>query len=152
MTDLYYYYLKLPLKQWNLAWLLVKSHLATLYSNLVWSLSHFHHPLVFAILFQQLQKPCQGYFQGSGGGSEKDHWFLKIPKWQHKLVRKYMRGKLFFSFINNAAKTGSYDLKVLRDTEIKYVFHSKAFFHPFNNFQRGCLSAFNLWCNFTKQI
>ena len=75
---------------------------------------------------------------------KKNRWFLKIPKWQNKLVRKYRRGKLFFSFINNAANTCSYDLKISRDIEILYVFHFKAFFHPFNNFHRVCLSAFKV--------
>ena len=54
---------------------------------------------------------------------------MKIPKWQHKFVRKYRGGKLFFNFINNPANTCSYDLKISRDIKIKYVFHSKAFFH-----------------------
>ena len=50
----------------------------------------------FNFKFQVLQKPHEGNFgkfQGSGesrlGGSEKDCYFLKIPKWQHKLVRDY---------------------------------------------------------------
>ena len=90
------------------------------------------------------------------GGSEKDRWFLKTPKWQHKLVRKYRRGELFFDFINNAANTCSYDLKISRNIEIKCVFHSKAFFHPFNNFHTGCLSALNgklyLLCNAWNNI
>ena len=45
-----------------------------------------------------LQKPCQGNFrkfQESGesrfGGSEKDSYFLKISKWQHKPVRDNKR-------------------------------------------------------------
>ena len=28
-------------------------------------------------------------------GYEKDRYFLKIPKWQHKPVRENKRGKLF---------------------------------------------------------
>ena len=82
-----------------------------------------------------LQKPCQGNFgkfQGSGesrfGGSEKDRYFLKIPKWQHKLVRDYKRGKLVSYFLNNAAKTCLYGLKISGNIEIEHFFQSKAFF------------------------
>ena len=31
-------------------------------------------------------------------------YFSKIPKWQHKLVRNYKRGKLVSYFLNNAAR------------------------------------------------
>ena len=47
------------------------------------------------ITFVALQKPCHGNFgkfQGSSegrfGDSEKDCYFLKIPKWQHYLFDK----------------------------------------------------------------
>ena len=84
---------------------------------------------------QVLQKPCQGNFakfQGSGksrfGGSEKDRYFLKIPKWQHKHVRDYKRRKLVSYFLNNAAKTCLYGLKISENIDIEHIFQSKAFF------------------------
>ena len=46
-------------------------------------------------------------FQGSGESGfcvSKTDYLLKIPKWQHKLVREYKRGKLIFYFLNNAAE------------------------------------------------
>ena len=55
---------------------------------------------------------CQGNFdkfQGSSesrfGGSGKDCNFLKISKWQHKLVWNYKQGKCVSDFLNNVAKT-----------------------------------------------
>ena len=76
-------------------------------------------------------------FQGSGesifGGSEKDCYFLKTPKWQHKLVGEYKREKLVSLFLNNAAKTCLHGLKISENIEIKPVFQSKAFFHLSKN-------------------
>ena len=66
-----------------------------------------------------LQKPCLenfGKFQEFGeirfDGSEKDRCFLKILKWQHKLVWDHKRRKLVSCFLNNAAKTCLYELKI----------------------------------------
>ena len=105
---------------------------------------------VLRITIAVLQKPCQGNFgnfQGSGesrfGGFEKDRYFLKIPKWQHKFVWDYKRGKLVSYFLNNAAKTCLYGLKISESTEIEHVFQSKAFFHLSSNLHTSCLSAFN---------
>ena len=84
-----------------------------------------HVPSIFAYLYftlvpsllcsTQVLQPCQGNFrkfQGSGqvrfGSSEKDCYVLKIPKWQHKIVQDYKRGKLISYFLNNAAKTCLY--------------------------------------------
>ena len=68
--------------------------------------------LVFASLLHNicsLTETMSRKFQGSDhsrfGGSEKDCYFLKFPKWQHKLVWNYKRGKLVSYFLNNAAKT-----------------------------------------------
>ena len=83
---------------------------------------------------QVLQKPCQGNFrkfQGSGQsrfGSSEDCYFLNIPRWQHKLVWDYKRGKLVSYFLNNAAKTCLYGLKTSESIDIEHVFQSKAFF------------------------
>ena len=61
--------------------------------------------LILRIKFAVLQKPCQRNFekfQGTGvsrfRGSEKDRYFLKIPKWEHKFVQDYKRGKLVSFF------------------------------------------------------
>ena len=54
---------------------------------------------------------------------------MKIPKWQHKLVRYYKQGKLVSYFLNNAAKTCIYGLKISENIEIGHFFQSRAFFH-----------------------
>ena len=103
---------------------------------------------------QVLQKPCQrnfGKFQESGdgsfGGSEKDRYFLKIQKWQHKLVRDYKRGKSVSYFLNNATKTCLYELKLSKNIEIEHVFQSKTFSHLSSNLHTSCLSAFKVVSN-----
>ena len=67
------------------------------------------------------------------GGSEKGRYFLKIPKWQHKHVRDYKRGKLVSYFLNNAAKTCLYGLKISENIDIEHVFQSKAIFCHISN-------------------
>ena len=59
----------------------------------------------FTLLFflsLRLEKPWQKKFQAFGeskfGGSKTDRQFLKIPKWQHKLVWEYEQGKLVSYF------------------------------------------------------
>ena len=98
---------------------------------------------------QVLQKPCQGNFgkfQGTGesrfGGSEKNLYFLNIPKRQHKLVWDYKQGNLVSYFLNNAAKTCLYGLKISVNIEIEYVLQSKAFFRLSSNLHTSCLSTF----------
>ena len=85
-----------------------------------------------------------GNFQGFGecrfGGSEKDRYFLKIPKWQLKLIGKYKRGKLASYFLDNAVKICYHGLKLLENIEIKRVFKSKSFFHHINFLHTNCLS------------
>ena len=82
--------------------------------------------------------------QGSGesrfGGSEKDCYFLKFPKWQHKLVWNYKREKLVSYFLNNATKTCLYRLKILENIEIEHIFLPKAFFHLSSNLHTSCFS------------
>ena len=87
------------------------------------------------ITFAVLQKPCQGNFgefqgsaEGSFDGSKKYRYSLKILKSQHKPVWEYKGGKLVSYFVNNAAKTCLYGLKVSENIEIEHVFQSKAFF------------------------
>ena len=105
------------------------------------------------ITFAVLQKPCQRNLgnQGSGesrfGGSEKNRYVLRTPKWQHKLVRDYNRRKIVPCFLNNAAKTCLYGLKISEKIKIEHVFHSKAFFHLSSNLHISCLSAFNILYN-----
>ena len=67
------------------------------------------------------------------GGSEKDHSFLKIPKWQHELAWYYKRVKVVSYFLNNAAKTCLYGLKNSENIEIGYFFQSRTFFHLSSN-------------------
>ena len=85
-----------------------------------------------------LQKPCQenfGKYQEFGetrfGSSEKDHYFSKILKWQHKLVWDYKQGKLVSYFLNNAAKICLYGLKISEKIEIEHVFQSFSLKHFF---------------------
>ena len=100
-------------------------------------------------MFAALQKPCQGKFRKfhkSGesrfGSSEKDCYLLKIPKWQHKLIPDYKRGKLVSCFLNNTVKTCLYGLKFSEIIEIEHVFQSKAFFHLSSNLHTSRFSAF----------
>ena len=102
------------------------------------------------ITFAALQKPCKGNFgkfQGSGesrfSGSEKDRYFLKIPKRQHKLVPNYKWGKLVYYILNNGTKTCFYGLKISENIENKHVFQFKAFFHVTSNLHTSCFSVFN---------
>ena len=92
-----------------------------------------------------------GKFQGSSesrfGSSGKDCFvvvvvvidddvvFFKISIWQHKLVRDYNKQESLVSyFLNNAAKTCLYGLKILKNIEIEHVFQPKGFvyfsWHP----------------------
>ena len=119
-------------------------------SNLQQVPSIFSDLHFYAFTFAALQKPCQGNFgkfQRSGesrfGGSEKDRYFLKIPKWQHKLVRNYKRGKLVSYFLNNGAKTFLYGLKNSGNIKVDHVFQFKSFFHINSNLHTSCFSAFN---------
>ena len=88
------------------------------------------------ITFTVLQKPCQGNFgkfQGSGESRfyvpTNDRYFLKIPKWQHKLVGDNKRGKLVPYFLNIAAKACLYGLKISEKIGIERVFQYRAFSH-----------------------
>ena len=67
---------------------------------------------------------------------------MKIPKWQHKLVRDYKRGKLVYYFLNSAGKTCLYGPKISENIEIEHVFQPKAFFYFSGNLLTSCLSAF----------
>ena len=95
-------------------------------------MSSLHSYALHLQSYRNYVKEISGEFHKSNGsrfgGSEKDRYFLKIPKWQHKHVRDYKRGKLDFYFLNNAAKTCLYGLKNSENIEIEYVFQSKVFF------------------------
>ena len=112
-------------------------------------------PSIFTFLhitFAVLQKPCQENFRkfqefgkSRFGSSEKDCYFFKILKWQHKLVWEYKGGKLVSYFVNNAAKTCLYELKVSENIEIEHAFQSKAFFFCLSgNLYTSCFSAFKM--------
>ena len=115
---------------------------------------YLHFTLTHFAAIQKLCKGNFGKFQESGesrfSGSEKDRYFLKIPKWQHKLVRDYKRRKLVYSFLNNTSKTCLYGPKISENIEIEHVFQPKAFFHFSRNLHTSCLSAFNNNENKTK--
>ena len=95
----------------------------------------FHFTYFLRITIAVLQKPFQENFEkflkvgeSRFGNSEKDRHFLKIPTWQHKIVREYKRGNLVLYFLNNAAETYLNGLKISENIEIEHVFQSKAFF------------------------
>ena len=95
-----------------------------------------------------LRKTMPRKFQGSGkssfGGSKKNRYFLKIPKWQHKLFREYKRGNLISYFLNSAAKIRLYGQKISKNFRINRFFQSKAFFHLSSFLHTSCLSAFDI--------
>ena len=62
-------------------------------------------------LTETMSRRFQGSRKSTFGGSEKDRYFLKIPKWQHKLALDYNQGKVPYYFVNNAPKTCLYGLK-----------------------------------------
>ena len=78
------------------------------------------------------------------GGSEKDCYFLKII-----VVRDYKRRKLVSYFLNNAAKTWLYELKISENVEIKHVFQSQAFFFVSVAISTHVVSA-HLKCTISK--
>ena len=53
-----------------------------------------------------------------------------------------MRGMLVSYFLNNAAKTCSYGLKISENIEIGHFFQSRAFLHLSSNLHTSCLNAF----------
>ena len=59
------------------------------------------------------------------------------------LLVYYRRGKLVSYFLNNAAKTCSYELKSSENIEIGHFFQSRNFFHLSSNLHTSCISAFN---------
>ena len=71
-------------------------------------------------------------FEGSSRkrflGSNKNRCFLKTSKWQHKLVQEFKRQKLVSYFLNHAAKTCSYGLKIYRTLKSSMYFILKNFF------------------------
>ena len=67
---------------------------------------------------------------------------MNIPNWQHELGRYYKREKLVSYFLNNAAKTCLYGLKISENIEIGHFFQSRAFFHLSSNLHTSWLSAF----------
>ena len=68
---------------------------------------------------------------------------MKITKWQQELARYYKQGKFVSYFLNNAAKTCLFGLKISENIEIGHVFQSRAFFHLSSNLHTVCLSPFN---------
>ena len=103
-----------------------------------------HFTLMHYIHLQSYRKHVEE-ISVSGGSrfsdSEKDHYFLKIPKWKHELVQNQKQGKLVSYFLNNGAKN-LYKLKISENIEIELVFHFKAFFHLTSNLHTSCFSAF----------
>ena len=65
-------------------------------------------------------------------------------KIQHELARYYKRGNLVSYFLNNAAKTCLYGLKISENIETGHFFQSRTFFHSSSNLHTSCLSAFKL--------
>ena len=68
----------------------------------------------------------------------------------HELARYYKRGKLVSYFLNNAAKTCLYGLKISENTEIGHFFQSGTFFHISSNFHTSCPNAFEKPLGYVK--
>ena len=66
------------------------------------------------------------------------------PKWQHELAWYYKQGKLVSYFLNNAAKTCLYGLKISENIEIGHFFQSGTFFGLSSNLHTSCLSLFKV--------
>ena len=98
-------------------------------------------------LIETMPRKFQGFGEWRFGGCEKDRYFLKTQNWQHKLIREYKRAKLASCFLDNAAKTRSYELKISENIEIKHAFQSKFFFHHIKFLYISCLSAFKAYQN-----
>ena len=92
------------------------SLLLTISSQLVASFSQytactFHLCLSSLLLFyccnviEIMPSKFQGFGECRFGGSEKDRYYLKIPKWQHKFIQDYKGGKLASYFPDKATKT-----------------------------------------------
>ena len=79
-------------------------------------------------------RKIQGFGATGVGGSEKDRYFLKIPFLSINMKGNYRQGKFVFHF--------SYQLKISKNTEIKYALHFKAHFYPLNPLHIFCLSTF----------
>ena len=89
-----------------------------------------------------MPRKLQGFGECRFGSSEKDRYYLKIPKWQHRLIREYKQGMLLASyFLDNATKTCLYGLKISENIEIKHVFQSKSYFHHSNFLHTIVVSA-----------
>ena len=91
-------------------------------------------PTFLALLFyscsltETTTRKFQGFEKSRLVGYGKNCHFLRISKWQHKLVWQYKQGTLVSYFLNNAAETCSYRLKSSESNEIKHVFQSKAYY------------------------
>ena len=64
--------------------------------------------------------------------------------WRFQNGRHYKRGKLVSYFLNNAAKTCLYELRISEKIEIGHFFQSRIFFRLGSNLHTSCLSAFKL--------
>ena len=90
-----------------------------------------------------MPRKFQGIIECRFGGSEKERYFLKIPKWQHKLIREYKRRKLASYFLDNAAKTYFYGPKISENFKMNHVFQSKSFFNHSSFLHTSCFRAVN---------
>ena len=90
-----------------------------------------------------MPRKVQGFGECSLGNSEKDCYFFKIPKRQHKFIWEYKQGKLASYFLDHVATTCSFELKISENVEIKHIFQSKSFFYHSSFLQICCLSIFN---------
>ena len=77
---------------------------------------------------------------------------MKIPKWQHELAWYYKPGKLVSYFLDKAAKTCLYGLKISENIEIGHFFQPRTFFHLNSNLHTSCLSVFNEWFMISTQV
>ena len=93
-----------------------------------------------SIKFRKFQEFDKSRF----GGPAKDRYFLKFLTRQHKLFRDCKRGKLVSYFLNNAAKTCFYGLKISENIEIEFpIFNLPQIYFSSRNERKIVISNFS---------
>ena len=113
--------------------------------------SAFHHCLSSSLFSSFLhitsaviQKPFQRNMGEFKESHESEFRVLKkiavFWKFQNGIIGLF---RIISYFLNNAAKTCFYGLKISGNIEIEHVFQSQAVFHSSSKLYANCLSAFN---------
>lgn len=87
-------------------------------------------------------KEIHGLYAKRFGDSAKDRHFFKFHNDSRNMFVNTSKGIFFLIIFFSSCQCNSYGLKVLRNTEIKYLFHFKAYFYALDTFHISCLGAF----------